>query len=207
MRHTPRYLMTDPLEVKRVIRGNAWATFVTNTSKGLVASHYPVILDESRDDEIVIVSHFGRPDDELHELGQHEVLVIIQGPHDYVSSSLYEQDDFVPTWNHVTAHLSGKPEVLSDDENFMMLSKLTDHFEQHFEGGRSLSENEEKARQTAKGTVGLRMVVTRFDARAKLSQNKSEGVKDRIENHFVGSNPQLAREMKRVRENKPVDKG
>ena len=207
MRHTPRYLMTDPLEVKRVIRGNAWATFVTNTSKGLVASHYPVILDESRDDEIIIVSHFGRPDDELHELGQHEVLVIIQGPHDYVSSSLYEQDDFVPTWNHVTAHLYGKPEVLSDDENFMMLSKLTDHFEQHFEGGRSLSENEEKARQTAKGTVGLRMVVTRFDARAKLSQNKSEGVKDRIENHFVGSNPQLAREMKRVRENKPVDKG
>jgi transcriptional regulator len=207
MRHTPRYLMTDPLDVKRVIRGNAWATFVTNTSKGLVASHYPVILDESRDDEIVIVSHFGRPDDELHELGQHEVLVIIQGPHDYVSSSLYEQDDFVPTWNHVTAHLYGKPEVLSDDENFMMLSKLTDHFEQHFEGGRSLSENEEKARQTAKGTVGLRMVVTRFDARAKLSQNKSEGVKDRIENHFVGSNPQLAREMKRVRENKPVDKG
>jgi transcriptional regulator len=207
MRHTPRYLMTDPLDVKRVIRGNAWATFVTNTSKGLVASHYPVILDESRDDEIVIVSHFGRPDDELHELGQHEVLVIIQGPHDYVSSSFYEQDDFVPTWNHVTAHLYGKPEVLSDDENFMMLSKLTDHFEQHFEGGRSLSEDEEKARQTAKGTVGLRMVVTRFDARAKLSQNKSEGVKDRIENHFVGSNPQLAREMKRVRENKPVDKG
>jgi transcriptional regulator len=207
MRHTPRYLMTDPLEVKRVIRGNAWATFVTNTSKGLVASHYPVILDESREDEIVIVSHFGRPDDEIHELGQHEVLVIIQGPHDYVSSSLYEQDDFVPTWNHVTAHLYGTPEVLSDDENFMMLSKLTDHFEQHFEGGRSLSENEEKARQTAKGTVGLRMVVTRFDARAKLSQNKSEGVKDRIEDHFVGSNPQLAREMKRVRENKPVDKG
>lgn len=207
MRHTPRYLMTDPLDVKRVIRGNAWATFVTNTSKGLVASHYPVILDDSREDEIVIVSHFGRPDDELHELGQHEVLVIIQGPHDYVSSSFYEQDDFVPTWNHVTAHLYGKPEVLSDDENFMMLSKLTDHFEQHFEGGRSLSEDEEKARQTAKGTVGLRMVVTRFDARAKLSQNKSEGVKDRIENHFVGSNPQLAREMKRVRKNKPVDNG
>jgi len=199
MRHTPRYLMTDPLEVKRVIRGNAWATFVTNTSKGLVASHYPVILDESRDDEIVIVSHFGRPDDELHELGQHEVLVIIQGPHDYVSSSLYEADDFVPTWNHVTAHLYGVPEVLSDDENFQMLSKLTDHFEQHFEGGRSLSENEAKARQTAKGTVGLRMVVTRFDARAKLSQNKSDGVKDRIESHYEIRNPRLADEMRRIR--------
>jgi transcriptional regulator len=207
MRHTPRYLMTDPLEVKRVIRGNAWATFVTNTSKGLVASHYPVILDESGDDEIVIVSHFGRPDDELHELGQHEILVIIQGPHDYVSSSLYEADDFVPTWNHVTAHLYGVPDVLSDDENFAMLSKLTDHFEQHFEGGRSLSENEAEARQTAKGTVGLRMRVTRFDARAKLSQNKSDGVKNRIESHYETRNPRLADEMRRVRENKPIDKG
>lgn len=199
MRHTPRYLMTDPLDVKRVIRGNAWATFVTNTSKGLVASHYPVILDESPDEDIVIVSHFGRPDDELHELGQHEVLVIIQGPHDYVSSSFYEQDDFVPTWNHVTAHLYGVPEVLSDEENFEMLSKLTDHFEQHFEGGRSLSENDEKARQTAKGTVGLRMRVTRFDARAKLSQNKADDVKDRIEAHYAEKNPRLADEMRRVR--------
>ena len=191
--------MTDPLDVKRVIRGNAWATFVTNTSKGLVASHYPVILDESPDEDIVIVSHFGRPDDELHELGQHEVLVIIQGPHDYVSSSFYEQDDFVPTWNHVTAHLYGVPDVLSDEENFEMLSKLTDHFEQHFEGGRSLSENEEKARQTAKGTVGLRMRVTRFDARAKLSQNKADVVKDRIEAHYAEKNPRLADEMRRVR--------
>lgn len=200
MRHTPRYLMTDPLDVKRVILGNAWATFVTNTSKGLVASHYPVILDEtSADDEIRIISHFGRPDDELHELGQHEVLVIIQGPHDYVSSSFYEQDDFVPTWNHVTAHLYGVPEVLSDEENFEMLSKLTDHFEQHFEGGRSLSEDEEKARQIAKGTVGLRMRVTRFDARAKLSQNKADVVKDRIEAHYVEKNPRLADEMRRVR--------
>jgi transcriptional regulator len=202
MRHTPRYLMTDPLDVKRVIRGNAWATFVTNTSKGLVASHYPVILDESPDEDIVIVSHFGRPDDELHELGQHEVLVIIQGPHDYVSSSFYEQDDFVPTWNHVTAHLYGVPEVLSDEENFEMLSKLTDHFEQHFEGGRSLSEDEEKARQTAKGTVGLRMRVTRFDARAKLSQNKVDVVKDRIEAHYADKNPRLADEMRRIR---PLD--
>jgi transcriptional regulator len=207
MRHTPRNLMTDPLEVKRVIRGNAWATFVTNTSNGLVASHYPVILDESRDDEIVIISHFGRPDDEIHELGQHEVLVIIQGPHNYVSSSLYAEDDFVPTWNHVTAHLYGVPEILSEEENFEMLSQLTDHFEHKFEGGRSLSENEAEARRTAKGTVGLRMVVTRFDARAKLSQNKSDEVKDRIESHYEKSNPKLANEMKRIRHGDGIDKG
>jgi transcriptional regulator len=32
MRHTPRYLMTDPEEVKRLIRNHPWATFVSATS-------------------------------------------------------------------------------------------------------------------------------------------------------------------------------
>lgn len=106
MHHTPRYLMTDPDEVKRLIRHNPWATFVSPTSTGLIASHYPVLLEDNVDD-ITIVSHFGRPDDEVHELGQHQMLVIIQGPHDYVSSSWYAPGDLVPTWNHVTAHLYG----------------------------------------------------------------------------------------------------
>lgn len=206
---TPRYLMTDPDEVRRVIRGNPWATFVSTTAGGLVASHYPVLLDEeaSTGDEIVVISHFGKPDGDTHELGQHEILVIMQGPHDYVSSSWYDPDDIVPTWNHVTAHLYGVPEVLSDDENYRMLDRLTDHFEHHREGGRSLSENEEKARATAKGTVGLRMRVTRFDARAKLSQNKSDHVRDTIVEHYDQSNPKLAHEMQRIRGERDVDKG
>ena len=32
MRHTPHFLMTDPEEVKRLIRGNPWATFVSPTA-------------------------------------------------------------------------------------------------------------------------------------------------------------------------------
>ncbi|NNC12175.1 FMN-binding negative transcriptional regulator [Planctomonas sp. JC2975] len=198
MRHTPHYLMTDPNEVKRLIRNNPWATIVSNTADGLVASHYPVLLDEDSDD-IVILSHFGRPDEELHELGRHEVLVIIQGPHDYVSSSWYEPGDIVPTWNHVTAHLYGTPEILSEEENFRVLSRLTDHFEQHYPHGRSLSEDEAGARRIAKGTVGLRMLVTRFDARSKLSQNKKPEVTDRIIENIQQGNPGLAEEMRRVR--------
>ena len=58
MRYTPRYLMTDPAEVKRLIRHNPWATFVSHTSEGLVASHYPVLLDEDAEG-ISILSHFG----------------------------------------------------------------------------------------------------------------------------------------------------
>lgn len=197
MRHTPRYLMTDPLEVKRLIRGNPWATFVSPASTGLVASHYPALLIED-EHEIVIASHFGRPDEQLHELGDHEVLVIIQGPHDYVSPSLYAPGDLVPTWNHVTAHLYGTPEILSEEENYAMLAQLTDHFEKDTPHGRSLSEDEAGTRRAAKGTVGLRMRVDHFDARAKLSQNKAPEVRENITGRFEETNAALAAEMRRV---------
>lgn len=201
MRHTPGYLLTDPDEVKRLIRENPWATIVSHTAAGLVASHYPVLLEEDSDG-ISIVSHVGRPDEQSHELGQHEVLVIIQGPHGYISPGWYDEGDIVPTWNHVTAHLYGTPELLGDEENFAVLTRLVEVFEDRMPEPVHLAVDEEAARRIARGTVGLRLRVDRFDARLKLSQNKSPEVVDRIITELQAgeqySNHGLAREMRRV---------
>jgi transcriptional regulator len=202
MRHTPTYVLTDPDEVKRLIRENPWATIVSTTATGLVASHYPVVLEED-EKGISIVSHVGRPDEALHELGRHEILLIIQGPHGYISPGWYANKEFVPTWNHVTAHLYGTPEILDDAENFRVLDDLVDHFEQQMPHPVSLDIDEDAARRIAKGTVGIRLRVTRFDARLKLSQNKTPEVFDRIvdalEDTGPFASPALAAEMKRVR--------
>ena len=196
MRHTPRYLLTDELEVARLVRDHPWATFVSHTATGLVASHYPVLLDEDAVG-LTLLSHFGRPDDQLHELGAHEVMVVVQGPHDYVSPSWYDPGDLVPTWNHVTAHLYGTPEILGVQENFEVLCRLTDHFESGRPGGRSLLEDEAASRRAALGTVGLRLRVERFEARAKLSQNKPAHVREAVTAQLAQTNPALAAEMAR----------
>jgi transcriptional regulator len=202
MRHTPHYLLTDPAEVKRLIRRNPWMTYVSPASSGLVASHYATLLEETDDDTISIVSHFGRPDEVAHELGQHEVLVIVQGPHGYISPNWYAEGDFVPTWNHVTAHLYGVPEILSDDENFRILGDLVDHFEKRMPTPVTLDIDRAKAERIAKGTVGLRIRVSRYDARAKLSQNKPPEVREQIIAALDGSGPYsneaLAQEMRRI---------
>lgn len=101
------------------------------------------------------------------------------------------------TWNHVTAHLYGTPQVLGEDENYAMLCRLTDHFEQHQPGGRSLLDDEAGTRRIARGTVGIRMPVDRFDARAKLSQNKSPQTREKIIEHLAERNPALAEHMRR----------
>lgn len=199
MRQTPVFIESDPDEVKRLIRDNPWATIVSHTTGGLVASHYPVVLEENAEG-ISIVSHVGRPDERLHELGEHEVLVIIQGPHGYISPAAYDADEIIPTWNHVTAHLYGVPEILSDEENYRVLTELVDHFEGRMPHPVSLDQDDAGSRRAAKGTVGIRIRVTRFDARRKLSQNKSSAVRERVIEQLESgpyAQPSLAEEMRR----------
>jgi transcriptional regulator len=201
MRHTPHYLLTDPDEVKRLIRRNAWATYVSNTSNGLVASHYPTLLEETDDDSIVIVSHFGRPDELAHELGQHEVMVIVAGPHGYISPSWYvEGATPAPTWNFSVAHCYGVPEILDPDENLRVLTRLVDHFERHVE--HPLPLDQEIGARIARGTVGLRLPITRFVCKVKMSQDKDPVSQRRVLAELRGDGPYrstaLADDMERA---------
>jgi transcriptional regulator len=205
MRQNPSFVLGEIAEIKRLIRENPWVTMISHTEQGdLVASHYPVILDESSDD-IVLLSHVGRPDERLHELGDHELLVIVQGPHGYISPGWYDAKPAVPTWNFVTAHLTGTPTLLSNDENLEVLAKLVDHFEDRLPNPRRMNgtlENAEYAARIVSGTVGFRMRVDRFVAKSKMSQNKPAETVERVLAELEGSgpyaSPTLAAEMRRV---------
>lgn len=206
MRQNPSFVLVDPDELKRLVRENPWVTMVSHTADGLVASHYPVILDESRDG-VVLLSHVGRPDEKLHELGRHELLVIVQGPHGYISPGWYDANPAVPTWNFVVAHLYGVPQLLGDDENLEVLAALVDHFEERMPQPRRMNgtiENADYAARIAAGTVGFRLEVTRVVAKEKMSQNKPAETVERIIGELEGSGPYasaaLAGEMRRVRE-------
>ncbi|MBN9631309.1 MAG: FMN-binding negative transcriptional regulator [Actinobacteria bacterium] len=204
MRQNPSFALGERAEIERIIRENPWGTFVSNTSAGLVASHYPVILDDTRE-ELSIVSHVGRPDEQLHELGEHELLVILQGPHGYISSSWYDADPAVPTWNFVAVHLSGVPEILSAEENLRVLEKLVDHFERELPNPRQMRgtlEDERYAERVSSGTVGLRLTPTKIVAKQKMSQNRPDHIVDSIMTELGGdspyASPALLREMQLV---------
>jgi transcriptional regulator len=204
VRKNPYYELTDPDQIRRLIRENPWATLVSSSSTGLVASHYPILLEEDRED-LSIVTHVGRPDEKVHELGEHELLVIVQGPHGYISSSWYGDFVEVPTWNFIVAHLSGVPEMLEHQENFEVLTRLVDRFERHVVNPRPLDatpEVAENARRDSRGTIGLRLVPTRIVAKRKMSQNKSPEIVETVLDELEGDGPyaseSLAREMRLV---------
>jgi transcriptional regulator len=172
MRHNPVHATTDPDAVRDLVRSNPWATIVSSGTDGLVASHYPVLLDESSA-ELALLTHVGRPDEEVHGFGDAEVLVIVQGLHGYVSPSWYGPDATrAPTWNFSVAHCHGVPELLGAEENLATLTRLVERFEREVE--EPLYLDQEWGAQIAKGTVGLRIPVTRFVCKRKLSQDKDD---------------------------------
>lgn len=177
MRHNLDYALDDVDTIRDLVRENPWATIVSHVpGEGLVASHYPVLLEDGDDaDGIVLVSHVGRPDELLHRLGEHELMVIVYGPQGYVSPGWYDVSPAVPTWDFAVAHLYGTPEILSDEENLRVLDRLVSWFEspmpEPFLMTRTL-ENAAYAERIVHGTVGFRLRVRRIEAKEKMSQDK-----------------------------------
>jgi transcriptional regulator len=199
MRHNPAYATTDPDAVRELVRENPWAMIVSDGAGGLVASHFPFLLDEEAEG-LAVLTHLGRPDDELHGLGANEVLVIVQGRHGYVSPSWYGPGaSRAPTWNFSVAHLYGVPEVLGEDENLATLTRLVERFERPVEEPMYL--DQDWGRRIAKGTVGLRIPVSRFVCKRKLSQDKDDVSRRQVIERLRGAgpyrHPELAEEMER----------
>lgn len=204
MRHTPAHAVTDPTVVRRLIEENPWATLVSHARGELVASHYPVLLDETAgdDDRIAVVTHLGRPDDEIHDLTSGgEILLIVAGPHGYISPSWYSPEGVrAPTWNFSVAHCHGTPEILSLDDNVAVLKRLVARFEQHVD--QPLYLEDDTAARLAPGTVGIRLPIDRFTCKVKMSQDKDavsqRQVVDALRRPGAYQHPRLADEIERA---------
>jgi transcriptional regulator len=200
VRHNPHHFSDDPDAVRDLIRENPWATFVSVNDGELVASHYPMLLDEEADG-LTIVTHVGRPDEQVHGFGDREMLLIVQGRHGYISPSWYAPGATrAPTWNFSVAHCYGVPQILGEDENLRVLGRLVEHFERHVEHPMLL--DPEWGRPVARGTVGIRLPITRFICKIKMSQDKDPVTQRQVmaalraPGHY--QDPELADDMRRA---------
>jgi transcriptional regulator len=170
VRHNPQHASTDVETVRRLIRENPWGILVSHNDGELVASHYPIILDEESE-SLAVFTHVGRPDERIHGFGDREIMLIVQGRHGYISPSWYAPGAIrAPTWNFSTVHCYGIPQLLEPEENLDSLSRLVAHFERHVESPLLL--DRDWGRPLATGTLGIRLPITRFVCKIKLSQDK-----------------------------------
>src|SRR5579875_3724849 len=126
VRPNPHRLADDPEVVRELIRENPWGILVSSHHEQLVASHYPLLLDEDCDG-LAVLTHVGRPDEQIHGFGAHEILLIVQGVHGYISPSWYAPGATrAPTWNFAAAHCYGVPQILDEETNLRTLARLVE---------------------------------------------------------------------------------
>ncbi|UUU36282.1 FMN-binding negative transcriptional regulator [Streptomyces sp. CA-210063] len=151
------------------------------------------------------LGHLARADARKHELGSHEVVVVLQGPHGYISPTWYEETPHVPTWNFTVLHVHGRPEVLGPADTYDVLSATVDHFEDRFPQPWRLARVEAYAHRiaVAVAVTGFRLPATTVTAKAKLSQDEREEVvlrlAEALETGRPYAGPELARAMRDIR--------
>ncbi|HEX8159571.1 MAG TPA: FMN-binding negative transcriptional regulator [Solirubrobacteraceae bacterium] len=184
----------DDVETARsVARAHPFSTIVT---ADLRATHMPCLVDEQADG-LVILGHVACQDP-VSEALDGPLLLIFHGPHGYVSASWYESET-IPTWNHVTLHVRGTPELLADA--MPVLRRTVDHFESAVEHPWSLQRLGKTAREMADQVIAFRLDAESWHAEAKLSQDKPADERARVlcglEAPGPYANPAVAAAMRR----------
>ncbi|WP_424810900.1 FMN-binding negative transcriptional regulator [Roseococcus sp. YIM B11640] len=174
----PAFRVEDLTQIHALIRGARLASLVTATADGLIATPLPMLLAAEEGPNGTLYGHIARANPQGKLAAQGEAMAIFTGPDAYVTPAWYaskpEHGKVVPTWNYVAIHAYGPLEVFDDAERLLdVVTRLT---ERH-EGGRAepwaVSDAPESfIRAQLRGIVGIRMPITRLDAKRKASQNR-----------------------------------
>jgi transcriptional regulator len=165
------------------------ATLVTHGPEGFRASILPMLFDPDDGPSGMLRGHLARGNPQWREIqaalaagtrGAGEALAIFDGPDAYVSPAWYEEKRLtgkvVPTWNYITVQAHGTLTLQHDPA--WLVPHVARLVARH-EGGRanpwSLGDAPEGYIDTqARAIVGLELRITRLEAKAKLSQNRSD---------------------------------
>lgn len=164
------------------MRANSFATLVSSLDGMLWATHLPLVVAD-QDGSVTLTGHLAKPNPHWQAFGADESLVIFNGPHAYVSPSLYEKAESVPTWNYVAVHAYGIPHAITYDENPQRLQAMLEGMIDQYDGAyqaqwRSLSDKFRRGMMS--GIVGFELTVTRLEGKYKLSQNRSQTDQRRV---------------------------
>lgn len=197
------YKITDAEEIREFVQHNSFGTLVTTRKGRPIATHLPLQLLKDGEDYF-ITGHmaYGNPQWRTFESPE-DVLVMFQGPHAYISSSWYEEEN-VPTWNYQAVHLYGEAQILDEEELKQDLTRLMETYEKHREDpvlwdklSPSVLEKE------IKGIVGFKIKVNEIQAAYKMSQNRNDtdyrNIVEQLQQEGNSASAQMADEMKKRR--------
>jgi len=183
--YVPAHFKPDDAAVRDLLAHHGAADLITSTSRGLLATLLPFVHDQPGSGTDagawgVLLGHLARNNEQWREPALGEALVIVRGPHAYISPRWYvtkqEHGRVVPTWNYITAHVYGRL-VVHDDPSWVeaLVRRLTDHHEAHRAEPWSVDDAPPPYLEgQLRAIVGVELLIDRVEGAFKLSQNRSD---------------------------------
>ena len=174
----PDHFAMSDAAVQELLHEHGAGDLVTATARGLLGTMLPFVYDPDRGPHGALLGHVARTNRQWRLAPVGEALVILRGPDAYITPQWYaskrEHGRVVPTWNYVTAHVYGDL-VVHDD--VIWLEDLVRRLTAKHEAGRPAPWAVDDAPPAfaagqLRAIVGVELLITRIEAKAKLSQNR-----------------------------------
>ncbi|MDO6819406.1 FMN-binding negative transcriptional regulator [Zobellia sp. 1_MG-2023] len=164
----------NPSEIRAFLKANSFGILVSQYQNKPWATHIPLELETTEDGKEVLTAHIAKANPQWREFDQNEeVLCIFNGPHSYISSSWYKEEE-VPTWNYIAVHVYGKLKILSEEEVMASMHRLVDKYEANSKNPISLKNMSPHTLKQVKGVVGFQIEITDIQAQYKLSRTREQ---------------------------------
>jgi len=191
---------------REIMRAHSWALLMTSDAEGApVATHLALLWQADGSEHGSLIGHMARANDhwKLFERPA-DSLALFWGPHAYVSPTWYTPGPKVPTWNYVTVHAYGRPEIVAATPAVLMvLTKLAAVYEGSGADAWGLGRLPPgNAAEQTKHIVAFRIKLDRVETKLKLSQNRELADRHNVIGKLQASDSQDAQAtaawMKRV---------
>jgi len=172
------------------MRANPFAILVSVNENGPFATHLPVSINDING-QLTLRAHVAKANPHWQLIEKQELLVIFHGPHAYISPSLYEIRESVPTWNYAAVHIYGKGRILSGDGDATgVLEELIAQFDDSYQVQWDSLTGEYRTRML-RHIVAFEITATRIETKFKLSQNRTKAEQENVIQALSG-NPDSA---------------
>jgi transcriptional regulator len=176
--YVPGHFAADEELLGELLRNHGAADLITVTDDGLVATMLPFVYVPETGEHGALHGHLARNNDQWKRPARGESLVIVRGPDTYITPSWYaskaEHGRVVPTWNYITAHVYGQL-VVHDEAEWKedLVRRLTGKHEGKREHPWAVDDAPRAyVEGQLRAIVGVELLITRVEAKAKLSQNR-----------------------------------
>jgi transcriptional regulator len=181
----------DPETVFSFIKNNAFGQLISTVEGRLFSTHIPFLVADNR---LTISGHVAKKNPQWEHIQGQEVLITLQGPHDYISPSMYNAPG-VPTWDYQAVHIYGSCEVIREPE---YLKDLVENLTGRYENGREAPWTPSYNDSMLKAIVGLEITISDIQCKFKVSQNRSAQDREQVATDLErGGSYQLAAAVRR----------